>query len=97
MCHLVEVSFQVCFLCVQVRSRDQLILQLRDEMKTAEQKYQATQEQVLWFVCVCQVFRLFYFSCPLPLVSDYLVCNLSVCSGVCVCIKMLKILLNKQK
>ncbi|XP_019942742.2 polyamine-modulated factor 1-binding protein 1 isoform X1 [Paralichthys olivaceus] len=31
---------------LEVRSRDQLILQLRDEMKTAEQKHQATQEQV---------------------------------------------------
>ncbi|XP_062235996.1 trichohyalin-like [Platichthys flesus] len=32
---------------LEVRSRDQLILQLRDEMKTAGQKYQATQEQVM--------------------------------------------------
>ncbi|XP_023272779.1 myosin-10-like [Seriola lalandi dorsalis] len=31
---------------LEVRSRDQLILQLRNEMKTAEQKYQGTQEQV---------------------------------------------------
>ncbi|XP_058501386.1 golgin subfamily A member 6-like protein 22 isoform X1 [Solea solea] len=31
---------------LEVRSREQLILQLRDEMKTAEQTYQGTQEQV---------------------------------------------------
>ncbi|XP_051796416.1 trichohyalin-like [Acanthochromis polyacanthus] len=31
---------------LEVRSRDQLILQLRAEMKTAEQKHQGTQEQV---------------------------------------------------
>ncbi|XP_065805163.1 trichohyalin-like [Labrus bergylta] len=31
---------------LEVRSRDQLILQLRAEMKSAEQKYQSTQEQV---------------------------------------------------
>ncbi|KAG7526686.1 hypothetical protein JOB18_043903 [Solea senegalensis] len=31
---------------LEVRSREQLILQLRDEMKTAEQTYQRTQEQV---------------------------------------------------
>ncbi|XP_034428943.1 golgin subfamily A member 6-like protein 22 isoform X2 [Hippoglossus hippoglossus] len=36
---------------LEVRSRDQLILQLRDEMKTAEQKYQATQEQVAELEC----------------------------------------------
>ncbi|XP_071341553.1 early endosome antigen 1-like isoform X2 [Trachinotus anak] len=31
---------------LEVRSRDQLILQLRNEMKTAEQNYQGTQQQV---------------------------------------------------
>ncbi|XP_044196214.1 trichohyalin-like isoform X2 [Thunnus albacares] len=32
---------------LEVRSRDQLILQLRAEMKTAEQKHQGTQKQVI--------------------------------------------------
>ncbi|CAB1446108.1 unnamed protein product [Pleuronectes platessa] len=36
---------------LEVRSRDQLILQLRDEMKTAGQKYQATQEQMAELEC----------------------------------------------
>lgn len=42
----------VNFLCFQVRSRDELILQLRAEMKTAEQKHRGTQKQVRWLVCV---------------------------------------------
>ncbi|KAF0028214.1 hypothetical protein F2P81_019301, partial [Scophthalmus maximus] len=36
---------------LEVRSRDHLILQLRDEMKTAEQKHQGTQGQVAALEC----------------------------------------------
>lgn len=60
--HFIGIYFKVCFLCVQVRSRDQLILQLRAEMKTAEQKHQRKQEQVWWLVCVCMLIFLSFTS-----------------------------------